>query len=234
MTFAQRRFAYYLGINVAIIVAYVSVMFVGLFKKRANQIKLALALCVIIVVPSIRMDISMADYGRMNKDWQQCTRWLYIQRDSQNREVMKQLHIGTYDETLFLNHRDYYYTGKLWDYGVLTWWDYGNWVIVAGHTPASCTPIDQDLNNQGQASQIFTKTDVNKAITKLKELQLKYVIVTDEMFKDKLYPILKTANVDIDSVVLEDLFMYRLFYLDNVESCRKVWGTEKVKIFEVK
>ncbi len=215
MTFAERRFAYYLVVNIAVITGYVVVLVLEKVKTRASVIKCVVGLFLVVVVPFVRLDVMLADYGRMSIEWQECTQWLRKQNNSEQS----------------------YYNGNKPEYGALSWWDYGNWIIVAGRTPAMCTPIDQDLSrNVNTASGILTEIDTDKAVEKLKKLSIRYVVITDEMFKEKLYPILITAKLDVDKVVLSDLFMYRLYYYNYISDINQVWQSDnqKVKVFEVK
>ena len=238
MTFAQRRFAYYLGVNVAIIVAYIMVLVLSKIKTQATVIKASVGLFLVIVVPFARMDVVMADYGRMPKEWQECTAWLKQQANQPQYIEFGgvKVVVDTFAMIEGTNNYRAYMRGDKPDYGVLSWWDYGNWIIVAGRTPALGTPINQDF---GIASGILTETDTTEAIDKLKELQLRYVIITDEMFEGELYPIypiLIAAKIDVDMAVFEDMLMYRLFYSNDVEGVGRVWqsGNYKVKVFEVK
>jgi asparagine N-glycosylation enzyme membrane subunit Stt3 len=203
MTISRRRFDYYFAINAAIIASFVLVsVSIYLMKNKATLIKIMVVLMIAVCLPLLRADyfISIAD-TYMPKDWRNAT--IYLNRYAPNKE---------------------YWEGTKWKFGVFSWWDYGYWIMEESHLPAFCTPGTQD---DGQASAILVCTDPQKAVASLRTLNLRYVVVDEDMLKEKWYPISK--GVDVEK---EETLVYKLCN-EELEGFKMVYQSGQVKVYEV-
>jgi asparagine N-glycosylation enzyme membrane subunit Stt3 len=221
MTIARRRFDYYFAINAAIIASFVLVsVSMYLMKNKATMVKIMVVLMIAVCLPLLRADyfISTAD-TYMPKDWRNAT--VYLNRYAPNKA---------------------YWEGTKWDFGVFSWWDYGYWIMEESHLPAFCTPGTQD---DGRASAILVSTDAQKAVASLRTLNLRYVVVDEDMLKDKWYPISKgkiapaLKDGQTEGTTLpwgtarqEDTLVYKLCN-QGLEGFKLVYQSGQVKVYEV-
>ena len=229
LTLARRRFDYYFAINVAILTAYVVVVLVKHFATtKAVLIKTIVLLSIVIALPLVRAGYQQATsaQGIMPIGWQETTRWL-MEPSGDNEKAYK--------------------TGSKYDYGILSWRDYGYWLVGVSHMPVLCSPGNGD---DKLAAQLLTSTDIQATKQKLQELSLRFVVIDEDMVTKKLYPIYVTTQGSLGDLSLykdhlnypnrlsaEDVrqsLMYRLFY-GNVDGFGLVFESsdKKVKVFGV-
>jgi dolichyl-diphosphooligosaccharide--protein glycosyltransferase len=182
LTILQRRFIYLLAVNVAIFSAYfiIDVLRPSAHeqkattnkKKRKSQRKdnsnirliTGILILVLIAVPNLAVIKSMAteDVAAPDADLQESFAWL--------RENSPPT--------------SYYYTpDKPAEYGVMSWWDYGNWILYISQRPVVAnnfqTGIDDAahfLTEPGEeaANEILSKRKVRFIITDAKMLKMKF------------------------------------------------------------
>jgi asparagine N-glycosylation enzyme membrane subunit Stt3 len=204
MTISRRRFDYYFAINASIIASFVLVSIsMYLMKNKAAMVKIMVVLMIAVCLPLLRADYFISTANTyMPTDWRNAT--VYLNRYATNKP---------------------YYEGTKREFGVFSWWDYGYWILEESHLPVFCTPGTQD---KGEASSILLCTDPQKAVASLRTLNLRFVVVDEDMLKDKWYPISKGVDV-----VKEDTLVYKLCN-EGAEGFTMVYESGKVKVYEVK
>jgi len=227
VTLARRRYDYYLAINVAMMSSYVVYIVVRyLASNRANYIRAVVAASIVVIMPLLLASSVQAASGGtfMPKGWQETTYWLRQQSSEQH-----------------------YINGTDPGYGVLTWRDYGYWIVQAGHTPVLCSPGSGD---DVTAANILTSSDDNFALTECRRLQIRYVIIDSEMFERKAFPIFVATratlgssqdyirvlpSVKVTGYIIQNSLMFRLWH-DDIDGFALVFQSadSKVKVFEVK
>ncbi|HII80411.1 MAG TPA: oligosaccharyl transferase, archaeosortase A system-associated [Methanosarcina sp.] len=81
------------------------------------------------------------------------------------------------------------------EYGVLSWWDYGNWIVYVGKRPA----VSNNFQTGMEDSADFFLTDSEKeAKTIIEKLNVKYVITDTLMAEGKFSAITKVAGKNIE------------------------------------
>ncbi len=81
------------------------------------------------------------------------------------------------------------------EYGVLSWWDYGNWIVYMAKRPA----VSNNFQTGIQDSALFFTTDSEKKANEVMEkLKVKYVIVDKQMASGKFGAIVELAGKDIN------------------------------------
>ncbi|MFQ6056951.1 MAG: PQQ-binding-like beta-propeller repeat protein, partial [Methanosarcinales archaeon] len=104
-----------------------------------------------------------------------------------------------YDGLLFLKaHTPFVNNNPL--YGVMSWWDYGNWIVYVGNRPAVSNNFQVGIND---AAQFFTSEGLNGTAI-LDKRKVRYIIVDAAMgygYHDRLggkyYSIVKIAGKNI-------------------------------------
>lgn len=80
------------------------------------------------------------------------------------------------------------------EYGVLSWWDYGNWIVYLAKRPV----VSNNFQTGIQDSALFFTTDSEKEANAIMEkLKVKYVITDKPMASGKFEAIAKLAGKDI-------------------------------------
>lgn len=192
MAFGQRRFAYYLAVNVALLNGYFlwkvlkwlgaekwewSIPDMRDRKTRKGQAAIAqffnmvaivsvlFVTCYLPLVPSIKTVASKAMFVPSNA-WCESLDWL---RENSPEPVADAR------------------TG----YSVLSWWDYGYWIARIGNRMPIVNP-GQDPAMQTEVAHIFMSNDVGG----IRKLGSEYVIVDMEMVMGKFWAIARYAGSD--------------------------------------
>ncbi|WP_292388506.1 oligosaccharyl transferase, archaeosortase A system-associated [Methanosarcina sp. UBA5] len=80
------------------------------------------------------------------------------------------------------------------EYGVLSWWDYGNWVVYQAKRPAVSNNFQTGIDD---SAHFFTTDSEAEAKAIMEKLKVKYVITDDLMAGGKFGSIVKLAGGDI-------------------------------------
>jgi len=241
-TLGQRRFGYYLSINIALLTGYLawSVLDMGglreltnraaeIAKKTvsgrprrrrrgssvfANYFVLVLALIVIIVIV-YPWNIDKAIAVASSARFAPSNSWV---------SSLKWMHNNTPEP--FGNPDSYYAvydipsTGQAYQYpesayGVLAWWDYGYWITRIGHRLPVANPSQDPLAIKNVAF-FFTSPDEESANEIREELNVSYVIIDHETSLGKFWAIATWASEEIPERVPAAYFSnYIVQYEDN-------------------
>ena len=195
LTFSQRRFVYLLSINIAILTGYFIMMNLEKLRpdkhhkipskkykseKHRQNTKIdkwkglrIIAILVIIILPNLYIGISTAiDPVIPHSDWEESLIWL--------KE-------NTPQTSYYAN------ASEMPEYGVLSWWDYGNWIIYIAHRPVVTNNFQPGLDD---ASRFFIESDESEAMAILDERNVRYVITVDELILSKFSSIVSIAGKD--------------------------------------
>ncbi|MPM77167.1 hypothetical protein SDC9_124167 [bioreactor metagenome] len=80
------------------------------------------------------------------------------------------------------------------EYGVLSWWDYGNWIIYVGQRPAVSNNFQTGVED---SSRFFITDSEKEAKTIVEKLNVKYVITDTYMAEGKFSSIAEIAGKEI-------------------------------------
>lgn len=128
MTLSMRRFAYYYFINIALLNAFFFYATAQTIKnKGAYSWFTGLFIAVLITVPCARagLDVAGQSYATLTDDWYAACKWLKTK--TPDPFIREGGHIA-YD-TNYDNARPYNKAGLTPTYTVLSWWDYGYWLL---------------------------------------------------------------------------------------------------------
>lgn len=168
----QRRWGYYFVVPLSLLTAYF-LFEMGNHIKKGVKSRVSLVLCVILLFVSTPASIKLAmSPSLITKDWYNTLVWL---RENSPEPFD--------DPEAYYN---LYVAGEP-GYGVLSWWDYGHWIIEVAHRVPVSNPFQQGAV---EAAKFFVRD---------KEIDgVKYVIVDQEMVEEKFNAMLFWAGVNIE------------------------------------
>jgi dolichyl-diphosphooligosaccharide--protein glycosyltransferase len=184
LTLYQRRFAYMLAINFAILSGYFTNTLYNMWKKEQKQNKkqktkketsktpLWENIIYITVIPLFIIIISIFFVGPIadtilnpatpSDDWQESLDWL----ESNSPETSYYLENNNSPE-----------------YGVLSWWDYGNWILYMAKRPVVANNFQTGVED---SARFFITSNESESLSILEKRNVKYVITDNLMTTVKL------------------------------------------------
>jgi dolichyl-diphosphooligosaccharide--protein glycosyltransferase len=179
LTLYQRRFAYMLAINFAILSGYFINTFYNIRKNEQQQSKkqktkketsktpLWETIIFITVIPLFIIIISIFFVGPIadtilnpatpSDDWQESLGWL----ESNSLETSYYLENNNSPE-----------------YGVLSWWDYGNWILYMAKRPVVANNFQTGVED---SARFFVTSNESESLSILEKRNVKYVITDNLM-----------------------------------------------------
>ena len=82
------------------------------------------------------------------------------------------------------------------EYGVLSWWDYGNWIVYISKRPAVSNNFQTGVED---SAHFFTTDSEQEAKAIMEKLKVKYVITDTLMANGKFGAIVELAGKDIEN-----------------------------------
>jgi len=214
----QRRWGYYATIPVALLASYF-VFRISRWVKKDVRTAAIIVLCFLMILPSIGGIIGVATLpNNINLDWYSACVWIR----------------GNTPDPFPLIASDYrgwtegaYYELEVpeADYGVVSWWDYGHWIIRIAHRVPSTSPTWQDTP---VGSKFFASKTIEEAERELAGLNIKYAVLDEAILTGKWYAVIGKAKKDTD--VLESI-AYRLWN-DKLEGWELIHEEGSVRVFE--
>jgi len=222
LTLSQRRFMYLLSINIAILTGYFIMMNIEKLKQtkhykvsskktkieKQKQITKIdtwkglriIAILVIIILPNLYVGISAATNPLIpHSDWEESLNWL--------KE-------NTPQTSYYAN------ASGMPEYGVLSWWDYGNWIIYIAHRPVVTNNFQPGLDD---VARFLIESNESEAMAILDARSVRYVITDDELILKKFRSIASIAGKNPD-----DYYESKEIRNDNLVTTTQ-FGNEKFK-----
>ena len=168
LVLSQRRWSYYFIIANSILAGYC--LYAILAKSRqAVRIVVCVIVCVVLVAPIIPATRSISNLSPiLSGDWYNACVWL--RHNTPN--------FDGYDEL----------ETPQAEYGVLSWWDYGNWITRIGRRTPCSNPMNQHLAIQWRVLLARGEEEANSYLD-----GIDYIMVDHEMVTGKLYAIYHIA-----------------------------------------
>lgn len=213
-TIGQRRWGYYTVVPVGLLTAY-TIFYV--LKWFTSYLRVAIALIIIcfLLLPNVQGTIRLSTLpNNITADWNVALTWLKANSP----------------EPFIQGEAAYYSPNRLPkrpSYGILTWWDYGHWIVRIAHRVPTESPTQIDYH----ASEFFTARSEAEANAILQsDLSLPYVIVHKELLEGKWHAVLQRAEEPV-FVPVKDTFLSTLWN-EEATTWKKIYEREEIKIFE--
>lgn len=182
ITVVQTRFTFLLSANVAILSAFVIVWALDALVSKGygtllgvqdagalrdlfgHEIKYTQLIGVFFVVlvlllPSVNVTTAYAkNVQQISSDWYDSLQWMKA-----NTPPTSNFNVSS-DQSP--------------EYGVLSWWDYGNWIIYLGHRPAVANNFQTGVSD---AAQFFTSQNESDTTSIIQNRNVKYVMTDNEI-----------------------------------------------------
>ena len=221
-TLVQRRFAYYLVVNVAVLSAYISwqiIWFAGLRKlaeqpikpsivekaapakaktRKAVQKRQSVEIYHVYVVLAIIAVFFSVFFFNITKSREVAAQAPYAPSDGWEESLnwMKDNTpdpLGDPDAYYKLLDIDYKYPASA--YGVTAWWDYGYWISRTAHRLPSANP-SQDPVAITRVANLFLSQNATASNKMMAELGSSYVILDYALITSKLWAVADWARQD--------------------------------------
>lgn len=200
ITVVQTRFTFLLSANVAILSGFVIVWIMDTLVSKAygvlfnhdvgalrhlfgREIKYTQLIGVFLIVlvlllPSINVTTAYAKSAQeISGDWKESLLWMKV-----NTPPTSNFNVSS---------------DQIPEYGVLSWWDYGNWIIWFGHRPAVANNFQTGVSD---AAQFFTSHNESDTVSIVRNRNVKYVMtdyeIADSYGKFQAIALLSGKGVD--------------------------------------
>jgi dolichyl-diphosphooligosaccharide--protein glycosyltransferase len=223
MTLAQNRFAYYYGINVALLTGYLAFWLMkrggveeldALFLDAKDPARLlssnlkvvasALLIFLFLIYPALSTSLVVAQYaGGPDSDWLTSTAWLQNNTPSPGMDL--------YQKYEYPPGGRYNYPDAA--YGIMSWWDYGHLIETIGHRIPNANPFQQGIGsvsagipgsspfflaeNESQAEKVLAGLDLNRS----PYMNTKYVIIDRDMATGKFHAMAAWSAIPVSKYI---------------------------------
>ena len=212
-TLGQIRWSYYLAVPVSIFGGVVVVWLAGRLRapdRLATRVGLVAAVIVLTLSPMLVGTLWLAG-PKLTVPEYEAMAWL---RDNTPYPFARDLYLENGMEEL--------------DYRVLSWWDYGHYLLRLGRRPAVASPSHQFDRLQ----DFFSDTDAHR----LDGTNVRYVLVTEDMVGEIASEVMRgfpPSGLQVGAVrtAVEESMTYRL-WMGQADGFRPVYRTTMVGIWE--
>ena len=221
MTLAQNRFAYYYGVNVAILSGYLAIVVLqkiglddlesGINKEKkpdetskssnmhlVKVVVAALLIFFLLIYPALSTSLIVVKYvGGPDSDWLTSTGWLENNTPSPGMNL--------YEKYQRPSSGQYAYPDTA--YGIMSWWDYGHLIETIGHRIPNANPFQQGIGsvtkgipgsspfflaeNETEAEKVLAGLDKNRSLYN----NTKYVMIDLDMATGKFHAMAAWSNI---------------------------------------
>lgn len=223
MTLAQNRFAYYYGVNVALLTGYLAFWAMdragvreaetGLQAER-DPVKLVLSngkmavsailIFAFLIYPALSTSQQIARYaGGPDSDWMTSTAWLQNNTPYPGMDLY-----GRYE---YPAGGKYPYPDAA--YGVMSWWDFGHLIETIGHRMPNANPFQQGIGsvtagipgsspfflaeNETEAERVLAALDRNRSAY----MNTKYVMIDRDMATGKFHAMAAWSSLPVSDYI---------------------------------
>ena len=214
-TLGQRRWGYYSTIPIALLSAYLIFTISNWFSQKTRT-AIIVIICIFAIMPIVKSTVGIAVLPNdINGDWYNSCIWLRENTPEPFQDPDAYYKLNFKEEA---------------DYSILAWWDYGHWIIRAGHRVPLTSPTKQSVE---LPSFFFTAQSEEEANKVLEGSSVRYIIVSKEEITGKFYAIVKKSRIP-DSEIKEIYpnSMVLKLVRGETNSWKEIYGNGTVKIFE--
>lgn len=179
LTIGQARFLYLSTISTGVVISILFFLLLDLIEKREQKTPqwVAPVLLLILVMPTLADTISFAESTppAVAGDWYQSLNWL-----KENSNVTSH-----FDNPV-----------KAGEYSVMSWWDYGNWILYLSQRPVVANNFQVGVED---AAKFFLSESEEEAASVLDQRGSRYVIADYSLIYGKLPALTLWVNEDVAS-----------------------------------
>lgn len=171
----QRRWGYYAAVPSSMLAAFF-VFYLHRWVTQSARLAVTVVIIAFLVVPSLtNVNRLMHVPNNIDADWYVALTWL-----EQNSEPP------------FANPDAYYslVVNEKPTYGILSWWDYGNWIIRISHR----VPFTSPTQASDLPCRVFTAATEEEALQLLEGRDVRYIVVHKELLTTKWHAIAAWAH----------------------------------------
>ena len=198
----QRRFAYYFAANVAVLAGYLSARVIewstpkhppGAEEAEGEEeavsvparawlmhLLVVCGLILVLLLPNLQKSMALAEDpmgpAAIGEDWHSSLEWMRNSTPDPFQDP--DFYYALYESPA--PGQSYRYPDSA--YGVMSWWDYGHWIMRIAHRIPNANPHQEGAVS---AARFFLSQDESQANAMLDELGSKYVILDLEMATSK-------------------------------------------------
>ena len=185
------------------------------YRRKLRDDLIIVAFLAFIILPSIVLSINPYT---LSEDWFNALNWLK-------------------ENTPLTSH---YFSPHLKpEYSILSWWDYGNWIVFVSKRPVVANNFQVGADD---SAKFFVTSDEKTAYEIAKKRGVKYVVTDEEMglklegsnLKGKFLAIMSIAGYNVGTMKAEEIFeIYNksTYYRLHVESAANLTHFKLVKDF---
>ena len=192
LTFGQARFLYISMIAMGVLISILFFLAIDLVEKKLAERTQkapkgwAVILLLLLITPTLTDAVNTVYFAGGNPpavagDWQQSLIWL---KDNSNTTSYYEL------------------PEKVPEYSVMSWWDYGNWIVYLAERPVVANNFQAGVED---AAKFYLSESEENATAVLDARGAKYVLADFDIVYGKLPALTSWANEDINSYMrMED------------------------------
>lgn len=206
----QRRWGYYLTIPLSLLAAAFTFK-IGEWVVPRTKIATVAIVIIFLIVPNGRGTLGVANLpNQMTSDWYVMCTW------------MKQ---NTADAEMF--EHIYYANDEKVSYGIMSWWDYGHWIIRIAHR----VPLTSPTQTATYPSLFYSSSTEEQANAEIKGLNIKYLLIDYEMLTTKWPAICSHAHRDYTTLKVQSTFSWTL-WTEQATTWKMIYQRGDIKLFE--
>jgi len=208
MAIGQMRWGYYATIPVGILASAFAFK-VGEWMQKTVRIAVVVVIIFFLTLPTVQNTIGIAQMpNEINADWYVTLTWL--KQNTPNQEQFDKLYFSPVSKA---------------PYGILSWWDYGHWVIRVAHR----VPLTSPTQTGSIPSQFFTSDNETAANALLTKLTIPYVIIDSSLLTGKWSALLIRAEKPYEDV--QNTFLQTLWN-EKAQTWTKIYQRGDIKVYE--
>ena len=214
-TIGQRRWGYYSAVTTCLLAAFLLV-YLGRYLEETWRSWILGVTVVALLLTVLPGAIGMfGEQPLMTKDWEDALHWV---RDNTPPPFS--------DSNVYYELK----TDEKPSYAVISWWDYGHWIIRDARRVPMSSPTQQETR---MAYMFFIAQSEEEADRAIEGYNVRYIIIDEDMVMGKFYAmVLKSGQTSISMDYWYNSIAYRLFYGLQVGKYQAVFVTPTVKVFE--
>lgn len=216
----ERRWGYYAAVNISLFAAFFVVWSSRYLVPHWRPFFVGFATAALIICCLPGINSMMKAQSVITKDWQLAMSWLRVNS------------LDPFGGDNFDPDAYYQITPDVQpSYSVLSWWDYGHFIIRDARRVPISSPTYQETV---VGWSFFIAQSEEEADVALEGWNVRYIIIDYDMVEGKFYAmVLKSGQTQMTLQYWQNSMAYQLYYGLVVGKYRAVFITPTVKVFEV-